>query len=49
MSGTKRKLFEMEFKAKVSPDAMHGIKIINRMAQERGMHPVQVSQWKKEI
>ena len=49
MSGTKRKVFGAEFKAKVGLEAIHGVKTINQIAQENGVHPVQVGQWKKEI
>ena len=49
MSGTKRKIFGAEFKAKVGLEAIHGVKTINQIAQEHGVHPTQVGQWKKEI
>ena len=49
MSGTKRKVFGAEFKAKVGLEAIHGVKTLNQIAQEHGVHPVQVGQWKKEI
>ena len=49
MSGTKRKVFGSEFKAKVGLEAIHGLKTINQIAQANGVHPVQVGQWKKEI
>ena len=49
MSGTKRKVFGSEFKAKVGLEAIHGLKTINQIAQAHGVHPVQVGQWKKEI
>ena len=49
MSGAKRKVHGAEFKAKVGLEAIHGVKTINQIAQEHGVHPVQVSQWKKEI
>ena len=49
MSETKRKVFGAEFKAKVGLEAIHGVKAINQIAQEHGVHPVQVGQWKKEI
>lgn len=49
MSGTKRKVFGSEFKAKVGLEAIHGVKTLNQIAQEHGVHPIQVSQWKKEI
>ena len=49
MSGTKRKVFGAEFKAKVGLEAIHGVQTINQIAQQHGVHPVPVSQWKKEI
>ena len=49
MSGTKRKVFGAEFKAKVGLEAIHGVKTINQIAQDHGVHPAQVGQWKKEI
>lgn len=45
----KRKVHGSEFKAKVGLEAIRGVKTINEIAQEFGVHPVQVSQWKKEI
>ena len=38
-----------EFKAKVGLEAVRGVKTINEIAQEYGVHPVLVGQWKKEI
>ena len=38
-----------EFKAKVGLEAVRGVKTINEIAQECGVHPVLVGQWKKEI
>ena len=50
MSETKkRKVHPPEFKAKVGLDALRGVKTINEIGQEYGVHPVQVSQWRKEI
>lgn len=49
MSGAKRKVFGAEFKAKVGLEAIHGVKTINQIAQDHGVHPAQVGQWKKEI
>ena len=43
----KRKVHGSEFKAKVGLEAIRGVKTINEIAQEFGVHPVQVSQWKK--
>jgi transposase len=44
----KRKVHSAEFKAKVGLEAVRGIKTIIEISQEFGVHPVQVSQWKKE-
>lgn len=49
MSGAKRKVFGAEFKAMVGLEAIHGVKTINQIAQDHGVHPAQVGQWKKEI
>jgi len=45
----KRKVHVPEFKAKVGLEALRGVKTINEIGQEYGVHPVQVGQWKKEI
>ncbi|QAU23767.1 transposase [Dyella sp. M7H15-1] len=47
--GKKRKTHSAEFKAKVDLEAVRGVKTINEIAQQYGVHPVMVSQWKKEI
>ena len=49
MSEIKRKIFTSTEKAKVALSAVKGIKTINEIAQEYGVHPTQVSQWKKEL
>ena len=50
MSETKRRNVHLpEFKAKVELEAVRVVKTINQIGQEYGVHPVQVSQWKKEI
>ncbi len=49
MSETKRKNFSGEFKAKVALEAIHGIKTVNEIGQEFGVHPTQVGMWKKEL
>lgn len=38
-----------EFKAKVGLEAVRGGKTVTELAQEYGVHPVLVGQWKKEI
>ena len=45
----KRKSHPPEFKAEVGLEALGGMKTINQIAQEFGVHPVQVGQWKREI
>jgi transposase len=49
MSEKKRKIFTGAQKAKVALEAVKGMKTINEIAQEHGVHPNQVSQWKKEL
>lgn len=36
-------------KAKVTLAAVNGLKAINEIAQEYGVHPTQVNQWRKEV
>lgn len=45
----KRKVHTPEFKAKIGLEALRGVKTINEIGQEYGVHPVQVGQWKREI
>jgi transposase-like protein len=45
----KRKVHTPEFKAKVGLEALRGVKTINEIGQEYGVHPVTVGHWKKEI
>lgn len=49
MSEKKRKVFTGMQKAKVALEAVKGTKTINEIAQEHGVHPTQVNQWKKEL
>ena len=49
MSESKRKIFTDDQKAKVAMEAIKGNKTINEIAQEFGVHPTQVSLWKKEL
>jgi len=49
MSESKRKVFTGTQKAKIALEAIKGTKTINEIAQEHGVHPNQVSQWKKEL
>ena len=45
----KRRTHSAEFKARIALEAPKGIKTINQIAQDEGIHPVQVSAWKKEL
>ncbi len=45
----KRRTHSAEFKARIAMEAMKGIKTIHQIATENEIHPVQVSQWKKEL
>ena len=49
MSESKRKIFTGTQKAKVALEAVRGLKTINEIGQEYGVHPTQVSQWKKDL
>jgi transposase-like protein len=44
-----RNVHRPEFKAKVALEALGGMKTVNQIAQEHGVHPQQVGQWKREI
>ena len=48
MSG-KRRQHSAEFKAKVALEACKEQKTINQLASEYEVHPVQISQWKKQL
>ena len=43
----KRNVHLPELKAKVGLEAVRGVKTINEIAQEFGVHPMQVGQWKR--
>ena len=49
VSEKKRKVFSGEFKAKLALEAIRGVRSVNEIAQEFGVHPTQVGQWKKEL
>ena len=44
----KRKRFDAGFKRKVAMEAFKGEKTIQAIASEYGIHPTQVSEWKKQ-
>ena len=45
----KRRNHKPEFKARVAREALRGVKTISEIAQEYELHPVQVSEWKKQL
>lgn len=45
----RRKVHSPECKAKVGLEAVKGVKTINEIGQEHGVHPIQVGQWRKAI
>lgn len=47
--GKKRRAHSPEFKAKIGLEAVRGMKTVTEIAQEYGVHPQLVGQWKKEI
>jgi transposase-like protein len=49
MSESKRKIFTGAQKAKVALEAIKCAKTVNEIGQEFGVHPTQVTQWKKEL
>ena len=49
MGESKRKHFSGKFKAKVAVEAIRGVKTVNEIGQEFGVHPTQVGLWKKEL
>lgn len=47
--GKKRTVHSAEFTAKVGMEAVRGLKTLNEIGQQYGVHPVVVGQWKKEL
>ena len=45
----KRRTHSPEFKARIALEALKGIKPVHQIASDNEIHPVQVSQWKKEL
>ncbi|MBV7536336.1 transposase [Duganella sp. sic0402] len=45
----RRKVHSAEFKAKVALEALRGQLTVSEIAQLHSVHPVMVSQWKKEV
>ena len=49
MSKKNRRKFSAEFKAQVGLEALKGVEPVHAIAARHEVHPVQVSQWKKEV
>ena len=49
MGRAKRKTYRAAFKAKVGLEAIRGVKTVNEIGQDYGVHPAQVGQWKRAI
>lgn len=47
--GRMRKQFSKEFKAKVSLEAIKGLKTVAELSSEFSVHPSQITQWKNEL
>ena len=45
----RRKRHSAEFKAKVALEAVKGMKTVNELGAEYGIHPTQISQWKRQL
>jgi putative transposase len=46
---SKRRTHSPEFKAKVAMEAISGRKTLQQIAADHGVHPIQVSQWRKQL
>jgi putative transposase len=46
---SKRRIHSPEFKARVAMEAISGRKTIQEIAADHAIHPIQVSQWKKQL
>jgi len=46
--GSKRKRYDASFKAKVALEAIRGERAISEIASKTGVHPNQISKWKKQ-
>ena len=46
---TPRKHFSADFKTKVALEAIKGQKTLNELAATHGVHPSQITSWKKQV
>ena len=45
----KRRQYNAQYKFETALEAAKGLKTINQMAGEKGLHPNQISQWKRQL
>ena len=45
----KRKQYNAQYKFEMALEAAKGLKTINQLAGEKGLHPNQISQWKRQL
>ncbi len=45
----KRKRHAAEFKSKVALEALKGVKTASELSSQYGVHPTQISQWKRQL
>lgn len=45
----KRQCHGAEFKAKVALEALKGVKTVNELSSVYGVHPTQISPWKRQL
>ena len=46
---TQRRAHSAKFKAKVALEAIQGLKTVNELASQYGVHPTQISKWRKQV
>ena len=46
---TQRKQYSAEFKARVALEALKGLKTVNELASNYGVHPTQMAHWKHRL
>ena len=46
---TQRKQYSAEFKARVALEALKGLKTVNELASNYGVHPTQIAHWKHRL
>jgi len=45
----KRTRYSAQFKFQLALEAVKGLKTLNELASEHGVHPTQVSEWKRQL